>query len=195
MQRKLEVAENSPAKISPNEPLGCLMWADDLLLSETESGLNNMLKTLYIFTQGNGLAVNLDGTKVIIFNKAGHHMRRIFYLGNQKLETTRQYKYLGLIVTPSAEINTELNDLKGRATKAFFKLKKKLGPLFQNHPLTTIQLFETLIKPILLYCSEFWGILKMLQNNTIENLLMRYCKQLPGVQKQTTNSGVLLELG
>ena len=73
------------------------MWADDLLLlSETESGLNNMLTTLYMFTQGNGLAVNLDKTNVMIFNKAGcHHMRRIFYLGNQKVETTRQYKYLG----------------------------------------------------------------------------------------------------
>ena len=79
--------------------------------------------------------------------------------------------------------------------KAFFKLKKKLGPLFQSHPLTTIKLFETLIKPILLYCSDFWGIPKMSKNNPIENLHMKFCKQLLGVQKQTTNSGVLLELG
>ena len=108
---------------------------------------------------------------------------------------TLQYKYLGLIVTASGEINTGLNDLKDRAMKVFFKLKKRLGPLFQRYALTTIKLFETLIKPILLYCSDFSGILKMSKNNPIENLHMKFCKQLFGVQKQTTNSGVLLELG
>ena len=32
-------------------------------------------------------------------------------------------------------------------------------------------------------------------NNPIENLFMSFCKQLLGVQKQSTNDGVLLELG
>ena len=33
------------------------------------------------------------------------------------------------------------------------------------------------------------------QNNPIEILHRAFCKQLLGVQKQTTNTGVLLELG
>ena len=47
----------------------------------------------------------------------------------------------------------------------------------------------------MLYCSDFWGILKMPKNNPFENLHMKFYKQLLGVQKQTTNIGVLLELG
>lgn len=39
-----------------------------------------------------------------------------------------------------------------------------MGPLFQRYPTVTIKLFETLIKPILLYCSDFWGIRKMPKN-------------------------------
>ena len=35
----------------------------------------------------------------------------------------------------------------------------------------------------------------MPQNNPIENFHMKFCKELLGVQKQTTNIGVLLELG
>ncbi len=35
----------------------------------------------------------------------------------------------------------------------------------------------------------------MPDNNPVENLFMSFCKQLLGVQKQTTNLGVLLELG
>ena len=37
--------------------------------------------------------------------------------------------------------------------------------------------------------------MKQPKNNPIENLHKKFCKDLLGVQKQTTNSGVLLELG
>ena len=54
---------------------------------------------------------------------------------------------------------------------------------------------DALIKPILLYVSDFWGCMKLPKSNPIENLYMMMCKQILGVQKQTTNIGVLLELG
>ena len=59
----------------------------------------------------------------------------------------------------------------------------------------TIKLFESLIKPILLYGSDFWGCLKMPKVNPIESVQNKFLKDLLGVQKQTTNIGVLLELG
>ena len=43
--------------------------------------------------------------------------------------------------------------------------------------------------------SDFWGCLKMPKSNPIENLNIMICKQILGVQKQTTNIGVPLELG
>ena len=60
---------------------------------------------------------------------------------------------------------------------------------------TTLKLMDSLIKPILLYASDFWGCLKLPKNNPIENLHMMMCKQILGVQKQTSNIGVLLEIG
>ena len=99
------------------------------------------------------------------------------------------------MVTPSGEINTGLTDLKNRALRAFAKLKKKMGPCFRKHPLITLKLFRSLIEPILLYASDYWGILKMPTNNPVENVFTSFCKQLLGVQKQTSNVGVLLELG
>ena len=123
------------------------------------------------------------------------HIRRNFNLRNSKVETTREYKYLGFKITPSGGITAGLNDLKNRALKAFYKLKNKMGQSFQQYPQPTLKLFETLIKPILLYSSDLWGTLKLPKNNPFENLHMRICKQILGVQKQTTNVGVLLELG
>ena len=52
-----------------------------------------------------------------------------------------------------------------------------------------------MVRPILLYASDVWGVLKMPKNNPIETLFLSFCKQLLGVQKQTVNTGVLLELG
>ena len=196
LQDTLEKNENYPISFGPNERIGCLIWADDLvLLSKTEEGLQNMINDLGIYAENNGLSVNVIKTKVMIFNKTGRLMRRNLYLNNIKLDTVRQYKYLGFIMTPSGEISSGLHDLKDRALRAFMKIKNKLGQYFRSFPRVSIKLFNSLVKPILLYASDFWGILKLPKNNPIENLFHHCCKQILGVQKQTTNVGVLLELG
>ena len=69
---------------------------------------------------------------------------------------------------------------------------KALGILNVN---SSLHIFNYLIKPILLYCSDFWGCLKQPKNNPIEKLYVSFCKQLLGVRKQTNTDGVLQELG
>jgi hypothetical protein len=154
-----------------------------------------MLNALKTYADKNGMTINTKKTQTIIFNKSGHHIRRNFNVGKDKLDSTREYKYLGFMVTPSGEIGTGLKDLKNRALRALSKLKKKMGIYFRKYPTITLKLFRSLIEPILLYASDFWGVLKMPNNNPVENLFMSFCKQLLGVQKQTSNVGVLLELG
>ena len=196
MQQHMEQDGCDPIQINSDKSLGCIMWADDvLLMSKSEEGLKNMLKILKSYTEENGLTLNIEKTKVMIFNRNGRHMRRNFNFGKNKIETTKQYKYLGFLITPSGEITTGLKDLKDRAQKAFFSMKFKLGPAFKKKSLITIQLFNALVKPNLFYASDFWGILNLPQNNPIENLHISFCKQLLGVQKQTTTIGILLELG
>ena len=48
-----------------------------------------------------------------------------------------------------------------------------------------------------MYMSDFWGGLPPIEDkkNPIEKFHYMVCKQILGVQKQTTNIGVLLELG
>ena len=88
-----------------------------------------------------------------------------------------------------------LTDLKDRGLRAYGALKAKLGNLFKQHIPITIHLFDSLVKPILLYASDFWGALKLPKSNPVETLHIKFCKDLLGVQIRTTNLGVLLELG
>ena len=71
----------------------------------------------------------------------------------------------------------------------------KLGICFNTSPQETIKLFDSLIKPILLYGSDFWGCLSLPKNNHMGNLHLMFCKHLLGVHNSTTTDGVPLELG
>ena len=75
------------------------------------------------------------------------------------------------------------------------KIKTDLGSSFSKDVPLCLSLFDTLVKPILLYACDFWGCLKMKKSNPIENFYMSILKQISRVQRQTTNTGVLLEMG
>ena len=125
--------ENDLLKLNENESISSLIWADDLLLfSESRNGLNNMLKDLHEYSVNNLIEVNIEKTKYMIFNKAGRLIRKHFWLGNERIDTTREYKYLGLLITPSFNLKATLSDLKDRARRAIYTMKTKLGPLFRK---------------------------------------------------------------
>ena len=133
----------------------------------------------------------------MIFNKTGRLLRTPFKYNNTKLENVNKFKYLGFQLTPSGEIKSGLQDLRDRALKGFFKLKNDMGDSFHANIEITLHLLDSLIKPIIMYMSDFWGGLKALKEkeNPIEKFHYMACKHILGVQKQTTNIGVLLELG
>ena len=179
-----------------SEHPSCLIWADDIvLLSDNEEGLKKMLKSMEKYCKDNELIVNIEKTKCMIFNKTGRLIRKNFSFNNTTLETVRSFKYLGFLITPSGEIKSGLTDLRDRAMKAFFKLKNSMDKSFHRHIKTTLHLLDNLIKPILLYASDFWGCLMPPKENSIAKFHYIAFKHILGVQKQTTNIGVLLEIG
>ena len=196
LSKSLDEGESTPLKIDDYKTLNSLIWADDLLLfSETENALKNILKNLENYTKVNLIRVNLDKTKCMIFNKTGRIIRRNFWFEQGKIEVVREYKYLGFLITPSFNLHTALTDLKDRGLRAYGALKTKLGSVFRKHVTTTTYLFDSLVKPVLLYASDFWACLKIPKTNPIENLHIKFCKDLLGLQIRAVNLGALMELG
>ena len=151
-----------------------------------------MLSKLLEYSKENSLSINTDKTKCMIFNKTGRLVRRNFKIGSTIIDTVREYKYLGFLVTPSGEINSGLKDLRSRANRAIAQLREKLGEGFR---LFRLYIFNSLIKPIILYMSDFWGCLKLPSDNPIDKVQNSFLKQLLGVQTQTATVGILLETG
>ena len=66
------------------------------------------------------------------------------------------------------------------------KLKNKMGDMFYENVSLTIRLFDILIKPILLYASDFWGCFEFVTSdkNPIEKLNTLMCKYILGLKNK-----------
>ena len=140
--------------------------------------------------------MNIDKSKVLIFNSNGKSFLNYFSYNNKTVETVNQYCYLGVILKCNGNFNLAISTLTEKARKAYFKIKRTLG---LNHSCQLLEkLFDTLVKPILLYCCEIWGLdhaLKGRNSESYELLHTKFVKEILGVHCRTPNAACLSELG
>jgi hypothetical protein len=81
-----------------------------------------------------------------------------------------------------------------KARKAYFKIKKTIG---LNNPCKLLEkLFDSLVTPILLYCSEVWRVyLDSGDSSIVEKFHMKFIKEILGVHCKASNVACRAELG
>ena len=86
-----------------NKRIDCLMYADDvILLSSSAIGLQQKLNLLQAFCEDWCLSINIEKTKVLIFNKAGRLVNNhSFVIFGNEVSCTTSYKYLGVLFSAS----------------------------------------------------------------------------------------------
>ena len=137
-----------------------LLHADDpVIFSRSAKSLQIILNKLESFCENADLSVNLDKTKITIFNNYGKSLNNDFFrYGADELENVRSYKHLGLIMSPFGNFNLARQELRKVALKALYQLRKEMCNHFRENIKLTMKLFDALISPILVYASELWGI-------------------------------------
>ncbi|RUM94596.1 MAG: hypothetical protein DSZ28_02380 [Thiothrix sp.] len=171
-----------------------LLFADDLvLLSDTVPGLQNQLNTLKEASDYLGLTVNSTKTKIVVFRHGGYlAAHEKWYLGNERLEVSTQYKYLGVILSTRLCTNTILSDLVRRAKAASMQIIRSLRKLAFVKPEVVFKIFDSQVQPILLYGSEIWGLNSC---KPIESVQMYMLKWLLNVDSRTPNTMIYGETG
>ena len=178
-----------------NTTVSILLYADDIvLLSQSREGLQNCLNTMYDYCSLWKLHVNADKSKVIVFNSNGKTFLNQFKYDKLYLETVSHYSYLGIVMKCNGNFNLAINTLMEKARKAYFKIKKLVG---LNNPCKLLEkLFDTLISPILTYCSEIWGVFSNLKDSEpFEKLHLKFMKEILGVHCKASNDACRAELG
>ena len=80
-----------------------------------------------------------------------------FKINNTPIKTVDQCAYLGFNIHSNGKLDLLQTTLVHKASRALFSLYKIPGFRYLNIT-EQLQLFNSLIKPILLYGSEVWGL-------------------------------------
>ena len=118
------------------------------------------------------LNVNIDKTKVIIFSRGKITKFKSFKFGKNTINVVDDYVYLGTTFNYNGTFNKAKAKQALQAKKATFSLITKIKQLNLTFE-TSIELFERLIIPVLLYGSEIWGYENPKQLQTMVNNVMR----------------------
>ena len=142
------------------------------------------------------LKINSSKTKTMIFSRGNQKINTSFKLGEETLENTKEYKYLGITIhKKNCSFNPALKYLRTKAVRAPYALRSKVD--ISKLPISiALKLFDALIKPMLLYASEVWE--PFVKNNPDDwdksEIEKKFLKQLLGVNRSTTTVMVRGEL-
>ena len=173
----------------------CLFWADDLvLISKTKEGLQELLNILDKYSADWKMKVNIEKTKVVIFNKQGWVLKgEMLYHRNNCLKNVKYFKYLRLTLDANGKYFTAMEELAKKAMRATHRIYTLSTYNYISLEML-LKAFETMVKPVLLYSCELWGY-QMRDDNIIESTFVKFCKHILGVRRKTTNIAVRSGLG
>ena len=168
-----------------------LLYADDtVILSESAEDLQTALNVYENYCRMWKLSVNITKSKVLIFSKGKHQNYRFEY-NKERLEIVTEYKYLGVYFAKNNSFFKTKKYIADQATKAVFSLIKKARNMHLTIDLQ-LELFDKLVKPILLYGCEVWGFGNI---EVIERVQLKFLKNILKLKTSTPNYMVYGEVG
>lgn len=229
---KLFFKDLSPLLESDNCPsimesvISHLLWADDLvLLALDPTTLQNQLNNLSEYCKHWGVDINMDKTKLLIFNGTRSTTKNCqakiddLNIDNTKLQRVYSYCYLGIDISSTGSFKIALKNLKVKAVRALMSMKRTIDRSAISYK-ACCTLFDALIKPIILYAAPIWtpslAVIKLmgkeqnwlsslstnsvpldtkLASESLERVHLKFLKWALGVHSKATNVGVWGESG
>ena len=131
-----------------------LLYADDtVILAESQEDLQQSIHLMDLYCSMWKLNINVSKT---IFSRGKIRKIPKFVFGKNELEVVGQYKYLGLIFNYNEKFTEAKKQLVVKGNRAMFLLLRKCRQL-QLPVDIQLELFNILVKPILLYGCEVWA--------------------------------------
>ena len=136
-----------------------LGFADDLaLLSDTMEQAQEILLALETHAAKVGLHINSKKTQYMSFNQTSSEP--LCTTAGNKLQKVQDFKYLGAWMASTSQ---DMHVRKGLAWKSINSLQKIWKSNLSRQ--VKINVFQTLVEPVLLYGSETWTLTKQLERS------------------------------
>ena len=137
------------------------------------------------------LTVNTAKTKIMIFGQGRKKNDSKFTLINKEIEVVKEYKYLGILLGQSGSFLATKKHIAEQASKAMFSLLRKIKCLSLPFDIQ-IDLFNKIVKPVLLYGCEIWGYGNL---DILERVQLRFYKYIFNLKNSTPSAMIYGELG
>jgi hypothetical protein len=131
---------------------------------------------------------NVDKTKIVVFSIGRLPRNLIFNYNGTNIEIVKDFNYLGIYFSRTGSFKVCKNHLY---EKAMYEVMKK----GRKHNLSIncqFDLFDKLVKPILLYGCEIWGFGN---NDILEKVHLKFCKIILQLKATTPNCMIYGQLG
>ena len=108
-----------------------------------------------------------------------------------EIEIVQEYKYLGILLGQSGSFVVAKKHIADQAHKALFSLLRKIRKLSLPFDIQ-LDLFNKMIKPILLYGCEVWGFGNF---DILELVQLRFYKYIFNLKNSTPSAMIYGEIG
>jgi ribonuclease HI len=142
----------------------CQFYADDgtLLFSSATlprlcTSMQRGLKVVERWCRQNNMSVNPSKTEMVLFTRKrkmdGFRAPRIF---GEELKLSDSVKYLGITIDKKLTWKPNVDERCSKATAALFLCRKAVGTTWGLQPKVVIWIYESIIKPMVMYGSVVW---------------------------------------
>ena len=172
--------------------LNNLRYADDIvLIAQSKEKLQEMLNIIDLYSDENGLSINLKKTECMVISKYENPMDCGITLKGNLIKQVENFKYLGTWITNDGKCDKEIKARIAMAKETFYKLTNT----FYNHNIrlgTKLNVLNTYVYSILLYASECWT-LSAAMTKRLEAVEMWFYRRILRISytKHITNEEVL----
>ena len=176
------------------EKVCILLYADDvILMADTEEELNGLLDCLHQWCEKNCLKINKEKSKILHFRRpSSPRSNFVFTCGDQILDYSSQYKYLGLILQEHLDFSITAKAVAQSASRALGLVIAKTKT-YGGFPFGTYsKLYDSTVNFVISYGASIWGTREYSCVSAVQH---RACRFYLGVGKFTPNAAVEGDMG
>lgn len=169
-----------------------LLYADDtVIFSDNESDMQHALDAFEEYCLKWKLTVNTEKTKIVIFGQGRRKSNLNFMFNRKEIEVLKEYKYLGVLLGQSGSFQISKKYIAEQGNKAMFSLLRKIKNLSLPFDIQ-IDLFNKIVKPVLLYGCEVWGFGNL---DILERVQLKFYKYIFNLKSSTPSNMIYGETG
>jgi len=145
-----------------NSNINILAYADDIaILGDTEETVKQVCRKLITMASKVGLETNDEKTEYMIVSRQDREYQQgqSMNVEGHVFKRVTHFKYLGHLITQDNDLKMEVSARIQKGNKSVFGLGKVLSSRTLSTSLK-IQMYMTLIQPIVLYAAETWPLRK-----------------------------------